>query len=707
MLANIQNYGEYQELVKTGFQFIDTKTINDDNVDQHYDSIYNILSDGIETPEVQRMKIRVHFVDGKEVTLTIMDYLFNLLLWCTITYSGKQISSSNLYFEDAVTKLSLKKYIDKNFITPNRKTMSMIEMNQTIDRAIGKFRKLGNFQMYLANTVNLEDTIDLMRKYPEFADTIHFHVDGIPLEDVKELGMEATRTQIKYIKNSNHCLRDSFIAGEAISPKQYKEVSVNIGTKPNGLGGVFPHPIKNSFINGGLKTPEEITVESSIGRIAQILQKQNVGESGAFARNLGLNNQDSKLYSDPEYSCDTKNFESVEIKSNDILEMYNMRYYRFTENGIDYLLDSNVDKHLIGKRLLFRSPITCASAAKGLGVCYKCYGDLAYANRDINIGQIASELLSSIYTQILLSAKHLLESSIVKLNWSDGFHDLFGVEFNQVTLKEDFVYRNYKIIIDPDDLLDDEEEEDDESSQFITSFIVRKPDGTEIDIHTSEADQLTFTSDFAYLLDNIGYNDDTGLYEIDMVTLKDLPALFVVDIKNDELSKTMKLIKNIIDNKKSTKIYNRNTILEAFVDTNLSGGIKINAVHFEVLLMNQIRSADDILLLPDWNRQKEQCRILTLNEALTNNRSISVRLQSSKIGRTLTHPSNRKLIKPSNMDLFSMIQPQLFLTNEQYHESEYKLNDDTNDNKINPIYFINGDGGIEDNTNTEENDNEQ
>ena len=58
------------------------------------------------------------------------------------------------------------------------------------------------------------------------------------------------------------------------------EVSVNIGTKPNGQGGVFPHGIQGSFINGGLKNVEEIIVESSIGRIAQILQKQNVGQSG-------------------------------------------------------------------------------------------------------------------------------------------------------------------------------------------------------------------------------------------------------------------------------------------------------------------------------------------------------------------------------------------------------------------------------------------
>ena len=95
--------------------------------------------------------------------------------------------------------------------------------------------------------------------------------------------------------------------------------------------------------------------------------------------------------------------------------MYDMRFYRFNEKGIEYLLDAEKDQHLIGQTLLFRSPQTCASAARGNGICYRCYGNLAYANRNINIGQIAAEQLSSIYTQTLLSAKHLLESAIIKM----------------------------------------------------------------------------------------------------------------------------------------------------------------------------------------------------------------------------------------------------------------------------------------------------
>ena len=117
-----------------------------------------------------------------------------------------------------------------------------------------------------------------MNKYPEFYDTMHLDVSNVPLEDVKEFGMEVTHKQIEYIKNSDHCLSDSFRTGEAVSPKQYKEVAVNIGSKPDGKGSVYPVAVNHSFLNGGLQTPTELFIESSNGRVAQILQKNNVPE---------------------------------------------------------------------------------------------------------------------------------------------------------------------------------------------------------------------------------------------------------------------------------------------------------------------------------------------------------------------------------------------------------------------------------------------
>lgn len=696
---HLENYGIYSELVNTGYITIQTASLNDDNIDQHFQWIINILNDGIERYEIQHLKIHVVFVDNKEINLFIIDYMFNLMFWSTIVSCGQQITS--FYFFDSVTqpitKKNIKKYIDTKFIKFNLKTMDFIKLNQSIDRSIGKFRALENYQMYLANTINLEDTIKLMQEYPEFNESVHFDPTGIPLEDVKDVGMKAANLQIDIIKKTDHCLKDAFIAGEGISPKQFKEVNVNIGTKPNGQGGVYPHPIKGSFINGGLSNVEELVIESSIGRIAQILQKQNVGQSGSFARNLGLNNQDSKLHQDPNYSCNTKNFEIITIENSDMLDEFNMRYYRLHPNGLEYLLDAERDKHLVGQTIYLRSPMTCASAAKGQGICYKCYGDLAYINRDINIGQIASELLSSIYTQILLSAKHLLESAIVKMHWTEGFFDLFAIDYNHILLKEDMNWKGFKLIIDePNDAENDSDEDDilydDYMNDYINNFKIVFPDGRELEISTyssteMDTDNIYIHQDLLSYMDKVG-TTDFGYYEFDMQKLaQNVNVLFIVDVKNNELSKTMKTIKNIIDNKKITKSYNIHTILTDFIKTNLAGNIKMNAVHFEVLLMNQIRAADDLLELPDWSNENESYQLLTLSESLNNNRSISVRLQASKIARALTHPHNSKLKQPSNMDLFYMEQPQTFMTNE-YIKSTYQPKAEYDKKVIKPMYFI-------------------
>ena len=126
----------------------------------------------------------------------------------------------------------------------------------------------------------------------------------------------------------------------------------------------------------------------------------------------------------------------------------------------------------------------------------------------------------------------------------------------------------------------------------------------------------------------------------------------------------------------------------------------MNCVHFEVLLMNQIRALEDILELPDWTNENEPYQILTLSESLNNNRSISVRLQASKIARALTHPHNRRLTKPSNMDLFYMEQPQKFMTDE-YVKSTYQPKKEVDKLVVKPIYFIDADKGQEEESSDE------
>lgn len=685
-------YFMYKDLVETGKQTIKTKDINGDNIENYFDGIINIFKDGIEKKEVQNMMVHIIFADKVEVDLTLFDFVYNVMFWILNTKVNAPIESIHIIFPEDMTKRYITNYIDTMFIDKYRDQFPTVVLNQTIDEVIGKFRDLRMFQMYLANTLNLKDTIDLMEKYPDFNATVHFDVTGIPLSEVKDAGLKATQVQIDYIKNSDHCLRDSFRTGEAISAKQYKEVAVNIGSKPDGQGSVFPHPIAHSFMNGGLKTPEEIAVESSVGRVAQILQKTNVGESGAFARKLELNNQDTFLNPDPDYVCDTHNFEEIVIEDQTMLNMFDLRYYRENPNGVDKFLKSKYSKDLVGKKLYFRSPMTCASVAKGHGICRKCYGDLYFVNREVNVGQIASEGLSSIYTQILLSAKHLLESAVVKMVWTKEFYDIFNVEFNTIGLDPNKNYKNWHLIINEDIEVQDDLDEI-AYNRYITSFIVKKPDGEEINIHTENSDNIYLVPDLIDFIDEQNQDVDPteetyiDLHMEDLVT-RDLPALFIMEVKNNELSATMDKIEKLIDNKSVIEKHDRNTILRDFVKTNISGGITLNSVHFEVLLMNQFRSVDDDLEMPDWSHPDAPYVILSLRNALSNNRSVAIRLQSDKIQKALTSPQNRYIHKPATIDLFYMEQPQLYLSEDIISDENVPVSD-KDDIVEEPIKFEN------------------
>ena len=264
-----------------------------------------------------------------------------------------------------------------------------------------------------------------------------------------------------------------------------------------------------------------------------------------------------------------------------------------------------------------------------------------------------------------MSAKHLLESLIIKLDWNKEFYEYFSLAFNTFGLKsEGYVYKGKKLIISQDiqckDAIDDST-----YNYYIDSFIV-KDGNKEIKIHTSNSDNIYFVPEFYEYYDQCrsackSYSDDNAVVEMDMVELMRFPCLFIMEMRNNELSRTMDNIERLIDNGSVISKYDKNTILEEFIKQNLLGGIKLNSVHFEVLLMNQIRAVDDELELPDWGIKDVPYQMISLSKSLSNNRSIAIRLQSAKVERALLSPHNRKLNKPAMVDLFYMEKPQEYL----------------------------------------------
>lgn len=681
----MENYYVYTDIIEKGKLELDIKDITIENYYDHFNAVTNILRDGIELEEIQNSKVYVKMQD-EVIPFTLTEYWINLMFWTIPIYAGIGVSREYLFDTSAITKGSIKQYFDK-IIKKIEGRVDFISLNNLIDEAIYKLKYVNDFGMYLANTLNFKDTIDLMRKYPEFYDSMHSDLSNVSIEDVIKVGMDYTETQIKYItaEDSDHCLKDSFIAREGVNKKQYKEVASSIGTKPDGRGSVYPHVIQNSFMNGGVNDPESLFIDSSVGRIAQILQKMNVGISGSFARLLETNNIDTFFNMNPDYACSTRNFIKILIKDNTWLKLYDKRYYKLKENGPDYLLDYETDKHLIGQELYFRSPITCESYANGTGICRKCYGELYTVNRDINPGKIAAALLSAIYTQMLLSAKHLLESAAMEIKWCDAMSSIFDVELTVVSFKADLDVKKYSIIIDPAGVDSDDDSEDDEtvdlidSTDFVNKFEVLCPDGQTVEIYTQDEDNIYFTEDFnAILSSKKAKETDDGRILIPGAALEGVP-IFYVKIQNKELQRTLERSKQIINKSDVTESFTKDQIVSEFISANLDGNINLQAVHMETIIANQVRTDEkDSTEMPDWRIPNVGYKVISLNSALSNSPSITVTLEYQKIASTLVNPLSTKKRKASVFDLFFMEKPQDYIVNQNLISNEKVVEKDKN-----------------------------
>lgn len=658
MLKNLNNYGPYVELITNGKIVINPANITIENYNEYFIGLLNILRDSIEDQQTHKYFITIEF-ESDSIELSIMDYYFNIIMWYLLVRTKTRIEPKHIFFDNAITKNTIKRYIDDYFINENRTKFSNIELNNIIDDTLNMYMFIDEFSFYLSNTINLEDNIELMNKHPEFYDIIHADLSKVPIEDVKNIGMELTEKAVNYIKNSDHCLADSFKAGEGINIKQYREFSINIGSKPDGQRGVFPAIINSNYLTSGVGDPLSYFIDSSGGRTAQILQKMNVGSSGHFARLLGLNSMDTIMHPDPHYVCDSKNFEIITIENQRMLNMLDNRYYRLSENGMEYLLKSKECKHLIGKTIYLRSPMTCASHARGHGVCYRCYGDLAHTNNDINIGKFAAEALSSILTQILLSAKHLLESLVEKIEWSNGFLDIFEVDGNIVKLQDEMNYKGYKLLIDPNEISLEDELDNFEFNEYVNGFEVEFPDGRIIKCNTTTADNLYISLELNDIIRKYGEPTE-GKISINMNELKNFD-IFLIMISNNELSRTLNKLKNIIDKNDVTKSMDKNQILQAMLETVIDGNLSINAVHCEIILSNQLRKPDAILEKPDWEYPNEPYEILTLNQALIDNPSITISLSYQNLSKALYNPLTFKKNGVSFMDLFFIETPAKYL----------------------------------------------
>lgn len=726
----IYDYGVFTPVVYGNPITIDTQSITEETIDDYTNNLKDVFLDYIEVQAVQNTKITFLFDNGMKCALPLSYALINIIVWGFIIKTKQKIKAYHVFFnKDGITNSYIKKYIDRFAIIPTREVhsrstesdiMVIHNLNRVIYDTLRNLKFVDQFAWFFNNSINMEDFILMYNNCPGFKEIMDRHktdyYNSLPPEQMNAEALNDMNKLIDYIVNAkqyigrDHCLSDAFRAKEGVKPKQAREMYINIGVKPNGEGSIFPYVVNTNYINGGANNVAFHILESLIARIAQNLSKKNTARSGQFSRLMTLNCSQTKKYTipysnkfDPSYDCGTRNFLKYKVSDKTALKKIADRYYRFDPMGMEYktsnvyqVVNDNAD--LIGKEIYLRSPIKCRSAAMGFGICRKCMGELYSITIAEKIGVYSVTNLTEPLTQMMLSAKHLLEAKIDSLTFDTSAvsEDMIA---RFVMIDEGTIFINpeiekqskkWKLVIRDGDIQEeifasvnnnDEEGEEVETDiedvmKYVNVFyLVNETTGEEIPIKTSNIDNF-YLSD--WLVEYVGIkniNEDSGedvVLPLNLLIGEDKPLFNIGGIHNDDMSERLESVIRVINIKSNTDSYTAETFLEALSGKLDNIGLdNIMAVHLEIIIMNQIRSSSNIIEMPDWSVPNQtNYQVLTLKKAIATHPSIAISLQSEDIARMLHSPLSFKKTKPSSYDVLYMVQPQKFFAEDPIATSE-------------------------------------
>jgi hypothetical protein len=155
-----------------------------------------------------------------------------------------------------------------------------------------------------------------------------------------------------------------------VKPKQMEELYINFAQIPDGKD-IVPVIMNGNGFKAGYHDKPVFYAASIAAKVPDLMNDRWMGDSGYFNRNMMMLTYGT--ISKTVYDCGSRN--PIPITVDDVvLDMMNGRFYMNAKNdGILHVLHKS-DRHLIGKRLWFRSPCTCNLNED---CCHVCYGTIA------------------------------------------------------------------------------------------------------------------------------------------------------------------------------------------------------------------------------------------------------------------------------------------------------------------------------------------
>lgn len=397
-----------------------------------------------------------------------------------------------------------------------------------------------------------------------------------------------------------------------VKPKQMEELYINFSQIPDGKD-IVPVIMNGNGFKAGYHDKPVFYAAAIAAKVPDLMNERWMGDSGYFNRNMMMLTYGT--ISKTVYDCGSRN--PIPITVDDVvLDMMNGRFYMNTKNdGVLHVLHKS-DRHLIGKRLWFRSPCTCNLNED---CCHVCYGTIATQVGDLEGGFIyTTELMTSRVSQNILSAKHLLKTDAERVEFTTNWDKWLQMYSSNIYPTDE---RRFNISI--------REDYHDNITESMTFYMGKDME----EVTVSNYANIHIPQQVLDKMKRVEIDDVTYLQTTNFKVAETGGALCeITPINISVISKYMDIIKFF--NSTIAKFDNMEDAVCTLMNI-LHGLIPIFSVHGEIIIGHLIRHPENKMLRPNWQNADEPYQLVNVKTALDNSESAMTAVAFEKTGDQL------------------------------------------------------------------------
>lgn len=642
---------------------------------------------GFEHEEFRDFPICFKFRDDKDEEakwLPYRSFIINMIMWRPQVCIDPDNLDDHLIIPATLSSKigvgMIKDYFDNNYVRkynrgfPNNPYIKLENIRGDLSEILGETtyilqQTVGLFSNFFGISSSIETFMQLADRIPEFKELMYYKLDESkqPSEMEKDLSDALSNAVDIIIKDDKwNQLKPLMATKSGINLKQFGNLAINGGLKPDFDGRTIARPVNTNFLaGGGFRDIVDLYINGIAGRKAAIINNEFMGKTGHLLILIAISTASVKL-SKTCMDCNTVNPIPIEIKSKTHLIKMDGRRYRHRGERVYSILNAREQEDLIGETLEFRSPITCSCKD---GVCRECYGELYYTNIDNEVtGIYSATTVMNPVVQGILSAKHHQDTNTSPIEFNnDLFDKFFTLSSTDIILNVDdsldisdyaLVIRQEEVHLTDDEDVDldfekkrgrrkksnkDDEEFDGDSEAsleltmkyYVTKFQLVKYLHTKgktpeyYDFEDKDKKELFIHNDFIARM--TADSDEFGKYlymELEDVNPEEF--IFLVDVTNNELTKPMKEIQKVLNSKAHEGCNSYEEMVNKMLDLMIASKLDAMNIHAEMIIRELVRRKSNVLRRPDFSKMvmSRDVELMTINSALKKNPSITTSLST-------------------------------------------------------------------------------